>query len=229
MNCSMSLRVSSSMSLPSGAIPPTSGATRGSSDAGQPDPEVEPERLGDLATEVRADALAGDAADHLTDEPAVRRRVVAVLGSRLPRRRLRLERGDHRLPREGVFGTSSRRRPTRARRGATGGTTPGCFPCPLRANSGQYFATGTSRSSLPSCASLCAQIAVTPFVVENTTAIVSSFHGRPVVSSATPPHRSTTFAAAVVRAERRRRPPSRWRSSASKTSRTPSNPGSVNP
>ena len=69
----------------------------------------------------------------------------------------------------------------------------GMFSFPACANSGQYSATRASTSSLPSCASLLAQIAVTPFVVENTSASVSSFHGAPVSALATPPQRSTTF------------------------------------
>ena len=46
---------------------------------GEPDPEVEAERGRDLVVEIRADALARDAANDFTDEPSVRGRVVPVL------------------------------------------------------------------------------------------------------------------------------------------------------
>ena len=149
---------------------------------GQPDPEVEAERLGDLVAEVRADALAGDAADDLADEPAVRRRVVAVLRCRVPSAepaaRGRRPPDPTTAPARASSSPSTHASPAwcdkQIRR-------PGCRSLPPAANSGQYVATGASTSSAPSCASLLAHIAVAPLVVENTSASVSSSHGRPVV------------------------------------------------
>ena len=64
---------------------------------------------------------------------------------------------------------------------------------PLRANAGQYSATGADTSNRPSWASRLAQMAVAPLVVENTSMSVSSCQGAPVSTSATPPQRSTTL------------------------------------
>ena len=65
---------------------------------GEPDPELEAERLGDLVVEEGAEALARDALHDLADQPAVGGGVVAVRGAGLPHRRLGLEGPDHRLP-----------------------------------------------------------------------------------------------------------------------------------
>lgn len=42
----------------------------------------------------------------------------------------------------------------------------GMSALPFAANSGQYFATGASRSSAPRSASMCAAVAVAPLVAE---------------------------------------------------------------
>ena len=65
-------------------------------------------------------------------------------------------------------------------------------PFPLAANSGQYFATGASRSSRPASTRRLAQMAVTPLVAEKTSCSVSSCQGRSPAASAVPPQRSTT-------------------------------------
>ena len=75
-----------------------SGATRCLLLVGQPDPELEVERHGDLVVEEGAEALAGDPPHDLADQPAVGGGVVAVGGAGLPHRRLLLERPDHRVP-----------------------------------------------------------------------------------------------------------------------------------
>ena len=67
---------------------------------GQPDPELEPERLGELVVEERAEAAAVDPPHDLADEMPVGERVVTVRHARLPVGRLHLERVDHRLPRQ---------------------------------------------------------------------------------------------------------------------------------
>ena len=73
------------------------------------DVEVRPQRAGDLVRDEVAESLAGDAPDHLTDEVAVRHRVIAGRGPRLPPRRLRGEQGGGPVPvvqvlhREGVL------------------------------------------------------------------------------------------------------------------------------
>jgi hypothetical protein len=59
---------------------------------------------------------------------------------------------------------------------------------PRFANSGQYSATGASRSSRPRDASRCAHSAVAPFVQENTMLTVSRSQARPVAGAAMPPH-----------------------------------------
>src|SRR5215472_14360048 len=63
---------------------------------------------------------------------------------------------------------------------------------PCCANSGQYRATGASRSSRPREARIWAHSAVAPLVEDHTTPIVSSFHGTFVAGRASPPHKSTT-------------------------------------
>ena len=42
----------------------------------------------------------------------------------------------------------------------------------LAANSGQYLATGASKSSAPRCASICAIVAVAPLLTEKHTEMV---------------------------------------------------------
>src|SRR5262245_36153204 len=76
----------------------------------------------------------------------------------------------------------------------------GICPLPACANSGQYAATGASRSSAPFSASRLAQIAVIPLVVEYTLTIVSRFHGWVFAASRCPPHRSTTSSPSSVTA-----------------------------
>src|SRR5215467_11490529 len=61
-------------------------------------------------------------------------------------------------------------------------------PC---ANSGQYFATGASRSSLPLEARIWAHNEVAPLVEDHTTQMVSSFQEVLVAGRAIPPHKST--------------------------------------
>ena len=51
----------------------------------QADPEVEPQRLGDLVLEEGAERLAGGAAHHLADGPAEGEAVIAVARARAPR------------------------------------------------------------------------------------------------------------------------------------------------
>ena len=102
MNCAISSAMAGSWT--SSAVTPKpsphwiSGATRCLLLVGEPDPELEAERRRDLVVEERAEALAGDAPDHLADQPAVGGGVVAVRGAGLPHRRLHLERPDHRVP-----------------------------------------------------------------------------------------------------------------------------------
>ena len=73
------------------------------------DVEVGAERPGDLLGEERADRCAGDAADDLADEVALRDRVVAGRGARLPPRLLRGE---------------QRRSPSPSRRGPRAASAP---------------------------------------------------------------------------------------------------------
>ncbi len=72
---------------------------------GQPDPEVDAERIADLLTPERAGraVLRVGPANDLADEPAVGAHVVTVLRSRLPDRLLPRERVDHALPRQRFF------------------------------------------------------------------------------------------------------------------------------
>ena len=70
----------------------------------QADEEVGAERLGHLAGEPGADAVAGDATDDLADEVALRQRVVPRAGAGLPPRRLRSQPGDAELPVSQVLG-----------------------------------------------------------------------------------------------------------------------------
>ena len=58
------------------------GATRGSSPR-QADPEVEPQRLGDLGAEDGAERVAGDAPQDLADEVPEHECMVAVSRARL--------------------------------------------------------------------------------------------------------------------------------------------------
>src|SRR5712692_10750977 len=62
------------------------------------DMAIDPERCGDLVVEIRADALAGDTANYLSDEPSVSQCMIAMLRPRLPERLLGGERRDHRIP-----------------------------------------------------------------------------------------------------------------------------------
>src|SRR5437868_3031696 len=66
----------------------------------EPDPEVETERRRDLVVEVRADALAGNATNHLSDQPSVGGRVVSVARAGFPMGDLLRQRVDDRIPRE---------------------------------------------------------------------------------------------------------------------------------
>ena len=63
---------------------------------------------------------------------------------------------------------------------------------PAEPNSGQYCATGASRSISPRSASRCTQVLVRPFVPEKTLAKVLSRQCRRRRASAWPPHRLTT-------------------------------------
>src|SRR5688572_14196364 len=68
-------------------------------------------------------------------------------------------------------------------------------PLPCAANSGQYVATGLSRSSLPCATSMCAHNAAAPLVQENTSDTVSRFQGVTGAAdkaSAWPPQASST-------------------------------------
>ena len=69
---------------------------------------------------------------------------------------------------------------------------------PLVANSGQYSATGASRSSRPWAARTWAHSAVAPFVQLCTTETVSRSHAVPALASAMPPHTSTTVVPSSV-------------------------------
>ena len=93
---------------PSAAPSATSGADAVLLRRGQPDPELETERLGDLVVPERAEALAGDAPHDFADEVAVGDRVVAVRGARLPVGLLHLDRVDDRIPGEHLFGGERR-------------------------------------------------------------------------------------------------------------------------
>jgi hypothetical protein len=85
-----------SMGMPSGGVIGISWLTRLDLLLGQPDPEVQPERAGDLLAK-NSPRLRRDPSDDLADEPAVGDGVVAVLGAGLPQRaRCR------RAPRDGV-------------------------------------------------------------------------------------------------------------------------------
>ena len=97
----------------------------------------------------------------------------------------------------------------------------GICPLPACANSGQYAATGASRSSAPFSASRLAQIAVMPLVVEYTFTIVSRFHGWVRAPSRCPPQRSTTSSPSTVTATAA--PTSPLSKFAAKASRTRSN------
>src|SRR5206468_733959 len=92
---------------------------------------------------------------------------------------------------------------------------------PAWANSGQYRATGASRSSRPRSTSMWAQSAVIAFVVEKTLTIVSAVHRRVRPASAQPPQRSTTGSPSTVAANDApiSRPASKLRAKASRTSR----------
>ena len=160
---------------------------------GQPDAEVEAERLRDLLAEVGADRAAGDAPHDLADEVAVRDRVVAVRRCPAPRpapgARARRIIGSHASASSSV----AARRPTRARRGARAGSDRDALLAGLRelgpvlgdrrvevelalpARAGSRRSPSRpwwSRTRRPSC---------------------PRSHGRSVASSAMPPQRSTTF------------------------------------
>ena len=64
----------------------------------QADPEVEPERLGDLVLEEGAERHAGGAAHHLADGPAESEAVIAVARAGLPERRLLGQQAGHVVP-----------------------------------------------------------------------------------------------------------------------------------
>src|SRR5687768_1126204 len=59
-------------------------------------------------------------------------------------------------------------------------------------NSGQYLATGASRSRSPRSAKINAHNAIIVLVVDQTLVIVSRSHATVRLASAYPPHRSTT-------------------------------------
>jgi hypothetical protein len=101
-----------------------------------------------------------------------------------------------------------------------------CFTA--AANSGQYLATGASRSSSPWSASWCAQSAVMPFVVDQTLVSVSFAHGVPRPGSAQPPHKSTTGCPRTITATAAPSSPRR-RKFSSNAVRTGSNPGAQAP
>src|SRR5262249_33121382 len=71
---------------------------------------------------------------------------------------------------------------------------------PRAANSGQYLATGASRSRSPRSMSKRAASVVIALVVENTLVIVSSAQGTVRASLAQPPHRSTTISPSRITA-----------------------------
>ena len=70
---------------------------------GQADPEIGVQRFGDFLAENRADGFSGDAADDFADEIALRQRVIAGRGARLPERRLRGEQRCGLLPIVEIF------------------------------------------------------------------------------------------------------------------------------
>ena len=126
------------------------------------DVEVGAERAGDLLREERADRLARDAAHDLADEVALRDRVVARRGARLPPRRLRGEQGRALLPVVEVV-AGHRLVPTRTgRRCGPSGGGPRCPSLPFgrelgpvrrrparggRARRGRRASARTARSS----------------------------------------------------------------------------------
>ena len=93
----MALRASSV-----GASITMSGATRWSSSSGRPMYQSAPSGPGDLVVEEGAEALAADALDDLTDEPAVGRGVVAGGGAGLPLGGLGGQALDDGLPGQGL-------------------------------------------------------------------------------------------------------------------------------
>ena len=101
-------------------------------------------------------------------------------------------------------------------------------PLPAWANSGQYVATGASKSSRPRWASRWAHAAVAPFVDEKTNCSVSAPYGTVPASSKAPPQTSTTLRPSTwtQRAGADLETPSKF---ASNASRTPSKPGSTLP
>ena len=143
---------------------------------GQPDVEVGAQRPGHLLGEELAQAAAGDAADDLADQEPLGERVVAGRGARLPLRGLRgqpCRDGRPVVEVLDVMGPSQSGSPAVC--ASTCRTSTSSLPA--AANSGQYPATGASRSSSPRSARISAHSAVIVLVVDQTLVMVSRSHG----------------------------------------------------
>ncbi len=159
----------------------------------EPDPEVETERRGDLVVEVGADGLAGDAADHLADEPAVGGRVVAVLRAGLVVRDLLRPARRRPGPTRALRRATSHRRPTRAPPGATAGTSPGCRPCRRRRTRASSRRPARRRRACPPARACWRRSRSRPWSWRRRARACARPRAGPVATSAIPPHRSTTF------------------------------------
>ena len=115
---------------------------------GQPDVEVRAQRPGHLVGEELAHAPAGDPAHDLADEEPLGERVVPGRGARLPLRSLRGQPCGGGRPVVEILG---RGRPSQSGRPAVCASRcrTSTSSLPAAANSGQYRATGASRSSSP--------------------------------------------------------------------------------
>ena len=184
------------------------------------DVEVGAQRPGDLLGEERARAIRP--VTRRTTSPtqvAVVERVVARGRAGLPPRRLGGEQGGGLLPVVQVL-EGERLVPARHARGVRHEVADEhAAPCRWPANSGQYAATGASRSSCPRSASISAASAVIVLVVDQTLTMVSAVQGVAPVHRRGPPQRSTTVSPSRSTAMA---PPSSswvssWRSSSSRT------------
>ena len=141
-----------------------------------------------------SDRLSGRALHNFADQHAIGDEVIEIGTAGRPYRTHRLQCPAAGPPVRGSF-SHPRRSPGRSRTGPTecdrqvGDTCTSFFP--FRANCGQYFATGASKSSRPRCASMCAQTAIAALVQDIKTVMVSAVYGRSLTTSR-PAQRSTT-------------------------------------
>ena len=183
-------------------------ATRGSSRSGSPIQKLEPERRRDLVREEASERFAGDASHELADDPAVGARVVAVLRARAPSRapapRSPATTGCHAKTSSSVNVPSTAASPARWQSAQRTGIVRPCPPRRTRASSARSARPGRGA---PRSTRRSTQIAVTPLVVEKTSASVSRVHGPPgrAVGEAAPEVDDGPARDGTTRTRRRRR------------------------